>query len=214
VRLRAIADAHVELADARAELEALRREVREARRRQPEPSRDRRLGAATDRARRAEEELGRLDAPPVQVAPLAVGDPVVAPEVGVRGTIVEIAGDEAEVAGVGGQRVRIALARLRPSAARAEQETRAPVSVRATTTPADLRDELDVRGRTAQEAREAVRSLVDDAALGGLRSVRVVHGRGTGALRTAVRDELRKHPLVHEIASEASDGATAARLAD
>ena len=74
--------------------------------------------------------------------------------------------------------------------------------------------ELDVRGRSAQEAREAVRSHVDDAALGGLRSVRIVHGRGTGALRTAVRDELKKHPLVLEIASESADGATVGRLAE
>ena len=85
--------------------------------------------------------------------------------------------------------------------------------------PADLDlptpcTELDVRGRSAQEAREAVRSLVDDASLGGLPSVRIVHGRGTGALRTAVRDELRKHPLVLEIAAEAADGATVGRLSD
>jgi DNA mismatch repair protein MutS2 len=71
-----------------------------------------------------------------------------------------------------------------------------------------------VRGRSAQEAREAVRSLVDDASIGGLRSVRVVHGRGTGALRDAVRDELRRHQLVDEIASESADGATVARLGE
>jgi DNA mismatch repair protein MutS2 len=212
-RERAIAEAHRELADARAELDALRADIRAARRRQPEPARDRRLGTASERTRRVEQQLRALDVEPVATAPLAVGDPVVAPEIGVRGTIVAIAGAEAEVAGVGGQRVRIALGRLQPAATRAEPEAPA-VSIRATTTPVDLRDELDVRGRSAQEAREAVRSLVDDAALGGLRSVRVVHGRGTGALRTAVRDELRKHPLVHEIASEASDGATAARLTD
>ena len=40
-------------------------------------------------------------------------------------------------------------------------------------------DELDVRGQRAQEAREAVRSFVDDAALAGPPDVRVVHGRGT-----------------------------------
>jgi DNA mismatch repair protein MutS2 len=57
-----------------------------------------------------------------------------------------------------------------------------------------------------------VRSFVDDASVGGLQTVRIVHGRGTGALRDAVRDELRRHPLVDEIASEAADGATAAQL--
>jgi len=136
----------------------------------------------------------------------------VAPGIGVRGTIVEIHGNDAEVAGATGQRVRIALERLHPSAERPAPEVPA-VRVRATVSP-DLRDEVDVRGRSAQEAREAVRSLVDDASLGGLRTVRVVHGRGTGALREAVRDELRRHQLVGEIASEAADGATVARLAE
>jgi DNA mismatch repair protein MutS2 len=107
--------------------------------------------------------------------------------------------------------VRIALARLQPSA-RAEPEP-APVRVRSTAA-VDAADELDVRGRTAQEAREAVRALVDDAAIASLRDVRVIHGRGTGVLRDAVRDELRRHPLVEEIRSESADGATVAGLTD
>jgi DNA mismatch repair protein MutS2 len=43
--------------------------------------------------------------------------------------------------------------------------------------------------------------------------VRIVHGRGTGALRKAVRDELSAHPLVSTVESEAADGATVATLA-
>jgi len=215
-RDRAVAEARAELADTRAQLDSLRSEIREARRLQraaaPEAERDRRLGAASEHAQRADEQLRRLDAPLPPGAPLAVGDPVVSPGIGVRGTIVEIHGDEAEVVGATGQRVRIALDRLHPSAERPAPEAPA-VQVRATV-PQDLRDEVDVRGRSAQEAREAVRSLVDDASLGGLRSVRVVHGRGTGALRDAVRDELRRHQLVGEIASESADGATVARLAE
>jgi DNA mismatch repair protein MutS2 len=76
----------------------------------------------------------------------------------------------------------------------------------------DVAREVDVRGRSADEARGEVRRLVDDAALAGVHEVRVVHGRGTGALRKAVRDELAKHPLVAESASDADDGATIARL--
>jgi DNA mismatch repair protein MutS2 len=147
----------------------------------------------------------------VAQAPLAPGDPVEAPDIGVRGTIVAIHGGDAEVAGAAGQRLRIGLDRLRPSALRREPDASPAVQVRAATS-ADVRDELDVRGRTAQEAREAVRSFVDDASIGGLQAVRIVHGRGTGALRDAVRDELRRHPLVDEIASESADGATAAKL--
>ena len=216
-RERAIAQAHDDLAAARAELEALRDEIRAARRQQrevergraPERVRDRRLGSASEHAMRAERELRSLEEPLRLVAPLAVGDPVQAPTLGIRGTIVEIHGDEAEVAGSSGQRVRIALARLQPQAS--AEPAPAPVHVRSTAAT-DAADEVDVRGRTAQEAREAVRSLVDDASVASLRDVRVIHGRGTGVLRDAVRDELRKHPLVHEIRSESADGATVADL--
>ena len=59
-----------------------------------------------------------------------------------------------------------------------------------------------------------MRILVDDAAVAGLHDVRVIHGRGTGVLKDAVRDELRHHPLVQEIRGESADGATVAGLAD
>ena len=72
---------------------------------------------------------------------------------------------------------------------------------------------LDLRGRRADEAREAVRQLVDDAYLAGLPEVEIVHGRGTGAVRSAVREELDRHPLVERHASESADGATRVTLA-
>jgi DNA mismatch repair protein MutS2 len=129
----------------------------------------------------------------------------------VRGTIAAIRGDEAEVVGAAGQRVRIPLARLRPSRERPAEETRPAVQIRVSGS-SDASDELDVRGLTAQDAREQVRRFVDDAALAGLSSVRVVHGRGTGAVRAAVREELTSHPLVERHEPEAQDGATVAQL--
>jgi DNA mismatch repair protein MutS2 len=77
----------------------------------------------------------------------------------------------------------------------------------------DVSDQLDVRGRPGHEARQQVRRLVDEAALAGLREVRIVHGRGTGALRSAVREELQRHPLVDRAEPDADDGATIAYLA-
>jgi DNA mismatch repair protein MutS2 len=130
----------------------------------------------------------------------------------VRGTIAAVRGDEAEVVGAAGQRVRIPLARLRPSRERAPEERVPVVQVRAAAR-GDVSDQLDVRGRAGDEAREQVRRLVDDASLAGLREVRVVHGRGTGALRSAVREELQRHPLVERAEPDADDGATIAHLA-
>ena len=210
-RADSIAAAERELADARTEIAALRDELRLARRRRRVPDQDRALGAATERATRATRALADLSAPPVQTAPLQAGDPVEAPDVGVRGTIAAIRGDEAEVVGAAGQRVRIPLARLRPSRERAPEERAPVVQVRAAAR-GDVSDQVDVRGRPAHEAREEVRRLVDEAALAGLHEVRVVHGRGTGTLRKAVRDELGRHPLVSGTASDADDGATVASL--
>jgi DNA mismatch repair protein MutS2 len=211
-RERALAEAQLELADARAELDAMRAAMRAARRRPTaSPAADRELGRASNRARNAERAIRDLDRPLPVLAPLAVGDPVEAPEVGVRGTIAAIDGDEAEVVGSGGHRVRIAVARLRPSRGR-EEPTEPPVRVNAAVR-GDVSDQLDVRGTRAQDAREAVRSFVDEAALAGLGEVRVVHGRGTGSLRAAVREELDSHPLVERREPEANDGATLAHLA-
>jgi DNA mismatch repair protein MutS2 len=207
----AIAAAERELAEARGEIAELRNELRAARRRRREPEQDRGLGAATERAVRAERALRDLSGPLEVTVPLAEGDPVEAPDVGVRGTIVSIRGDEAEVVGAAGQRVRIPLARLRPSRERAPEDRTPAVQVRAAAR-GDVSDQADVRGRPAHEAREEVRRLVDEAALAGLREVRVVHGRGTGTLRKAVRDELAKHPLVGSTQSDADDGATVASL--
>jgi DNA mismatch repair protein MutS2 len=214
--------AEAELREARAALEGLRDEIRAAqreerkrRRAQPagahtaERGRDRRLGAAVDQARRVETSLRALDEPLPLLAPLAAGDPVEARELGVRGTIVAIEGDEAEVLVQGGARVRMPLARLRPSAEAPAEEPAVRVVASAR---GDASDQLDVRGLRAEEAREAVRSFVDDAALAGLHEVHVIHGKGTGALRAAVRAELTAHPLVERHEPESDDGATIAVL--
>ena len=57
-----------------------------------------------------------------------------------------------------------------------------------------------------------MRDLIDAAALAGRVEVRVIHGRGTGAVRKAVRDELSRHPLVDGQVADSSDGATVVRL--
>jgi DNA mismatch repair protein MutS2 len=225
-RQRVLAEAETELTGVRAELEELRSEIRAARKlerergrattpaaQKKEAERDRRLGAASDRAVRASRSLARLDEPLELTAPLAAGDPVVAPELGVRGTIAEIVAGEATVLGRGGLRIRVPLDRLRPDrdVAPADGPEAPSVTVRAMIQN-DLPDEIDLRGRTAQEAREAVRDLIDAASLAGRAEVRVIHGRGTGAVRKAVRDELAKHPLVEEQMSDSADGATVVRL--
>jgi DNA mismatch repair protein MutS2 len=60
----------------------------------------------------------------------------------------------------------------------------------------DVPRELRLLGSTTDEAQAAVEKFLDDAILAGHPAVRLVHGRGTGALRRAVTAYLRSHPLV------------------
>jgi len=56
--------------------------------------------------------------------------------------------------------------------------------------------EIEVRGQSLDEALPKVESFLDMASRSGHERVRVIHGRGTGAMRIAVRELFDKHPLV------------------
>jgi DNA mismatch repair protein MutS2 len=134
---------------------------------------------------------------------------------GFRGTVVALEGDQAVVQGAGA-RVRIPLARLvvRRGAAREPEPRVVEARPELVAVPA----EIDVRGERAERARAIVRDAVDAAAPVGRPTLRVIHGKGTGALRAAVREELDRHPLVvrHETAGprEGGDGATVVVLSE
>ena len=225
-RERARSAAQSDLATHRSELEALREELRAARReerrrqaapsseaREAEAERDRRLGAADARARVAGRAIDEaLDAPVRQTRALEVGDPVRARALGLRGVVTEIVDGVALVQG-GSMRVHVPIDELEPDPHGGPASTAEPAVVVRAAAMSHAPSLLDLRGRRADEAREAVRQLVDDAYLAGLPEVEIVHGRGTGAIRSAVREELDRHPLVERHASESADGATRVTLA-
>ena len=61
--------------------------------------------------------------------------------------------------------------------------------------------ELDLRGSRVDDALPRVDEYLNAAYLSDLPFVRIIHGKGTGALRTAIRSNLRQHPLVAKHAS-------------
>jgi DNA mismatch repair protein MutS2 len=77
--------------------------------------------------------------------------------------------------------------------------------------------ELDLRGLTVDEALLLIDQRLDEAARSGVRELRIIHGKGTGTLRRAVRDMLSKHALVHGHAvaepRAGGDGVTVVELA-
>ena len=82
--------------------------------------------------------------------------------------------------------------------------------------PPDPGARCDIRGRTTDDALPAVDAFLDHAYRAGRRRLEIVHGKGTGALRQAVRSLLRDHPLIttYETAppNEGGDGVTIANL--
>jgi DNA mismatch repair protein MutS2 len=69
--------------------------------------------------------------------------------------------------------------------------------------PRPTSNEIDLRGHRVDEALFKIDGLLNDASLSGAGQVRIIHGRGTGALRRAIRDYLGEHPLVDTYAPAA-----------
>ncbi len=76
--------------------------------------------------------------------------------------------------------------------------------------------EVDLRGMTADEALSVLDRFLDDALLAKLPSIRVIHGKGTGVLRKAVQQHLKRNPRIKSVRlgvyGEGEDGVTIAEL--
>lgn len=76
--------------------------------------------------------------------------------------------------------------------------------------------ELDIRGYTVEEGLYEVDSFIDRALMNGNKVITIIHGKGTGALKEAVRNHLKRHPMVQSsrkgVYGEGEDGVTICEL--
>ena len=79
-----------------------------------------------------------------------------------------------------------------------------------------MASEIDLRGMDAVEAICVLERYLDEAMRSNLHSVRIIHGKGTGTLRAAVQQELRKNRFVKKfrlgVYGEGEDGVTIAEF--
>ena len=79
-----------------------------------------------------------------------------------------------------------------------------------------VQSELDIRGYTADEGVYEVDNFLDAAVLSGITIVTIIHGKGTGVLKKAIRDHLKHHPHVKSsrrgLYGEGEDGVTVVEL--
>lgn len=81
---------------------------------------------------------------------------------------------------------------------------------------ADVKTEIDMRGQTVDEAIANLQLFIDKCVLNGISEICIIHGKGTGALRSAVQEELKHHPNIAEYRlgkyGEGENGVTIAKL--
>jgi DNA mismatch repair protein MutS2 len=154
------------------------------------------LDAIEDRLRRAAEGgVAAAAVPAAPARPARVGDRVLVGALGLEGVVLSMQGRDAEV-GVRGKRLRARIADLHVTSAGAPPAP-APVRVNVDLQAREgLLTELNLIGSTADDALVRLEKFLDDASMTEQRTVRVIHGFGTGQLRRAIGDWLRTHPSV------------------
>jgi DNA mismatch repair protein MutS2 len=158
-------------------------------------------------------------AAPAASRPIQPGDTVLVRSVGLRGEVVSVDPDDGQAqVQVGGFRMTVDLCELSREKASAPEKP-AYRQERSVITPVapDVGMTFDMRGWRAGEVADKLDRYLNDAYLAGLPQVRLIHGKGTGALRQVVRDVLQTHPLVSGFTGggrDGGDGVTVASLVD
>ena len=158
----------------------------------------------------------RPPAPPAPPDRLEAGMRVLVASFGMEGEIVRlVAGGEAEVM-VRDKRLRLPLESLELLPERPATPTPS-VPVSNPSYGLELKDvpsELNLIGCTVEEALEQADKFLDDAFLSEHREVRLIHGHGTGRLKSALREWLSEHAQVANQKSENRGGVTVVELKD
>ena len=172
-------------------------------------------------------DQGDPNAQPQVVKYISVGDTVKLKSTGRPARIMRKIDDTHFEVQVGAMKMKIArddvaavLSRAQPasgdSPVKAARARGISVSLNNESEAANVPSEINVIGRTVDDAAREVERFVDRAFLAGLPRVRVVHGSGMGILRKALRQLLQQHPHVESVAeppqNEGGAGATVVEL--
>jgi DNA mismatch repair protein MutS2 len=168
-------------------------------------------------------DRGDSHAQPHLVRNISVGDTVKLKSLGKTGVVQrQIDGNAFEVA-IGPMKMRVARDDIAEVVAGREIRAASPLEAARTrgvtvsmAHPEDMvRSELNVIGRTVDEATGEVERYLDRAFLAGLPRVRIVHGMGMGVLRKALRTLMERHPHVALVAEASpSEGGAGATVVD
>jgi DNA mismatch repair protein MutS2 len=168
-------------------------------------------------------DRGDPNAQPSLVKHVSEGDTVKLKSMGRAAVVKKKIGDNHFDVEIGSMKMRVArediaevLARASDSPVQAARARGISVSLQSETSALNMPTEINVIGRTVDEATSEVEKFVDRAFLAGMPRVRIVHGSGMGILRKALRQYLQKHPHVESVTeppiNEGGGGATVVEL--
>ena len=196
----------------RVEAERIIRELKQ----QSKDSSDKEKAKAIDQARRAIQQISLPDKEkprrdPVDPSQLKVGQSVFINSLDGLGTVTEINGKKLTVS-VRGMTVRVKLQDVSAPyldeikrEEQAERKASASSSFRPIRT-ASVATELNIIGKTYQEALPDVEKFLDQALAAGFSPVRIIHGKGSGALRRQIHEFLDSQPFVKKYALDDVEG--------
>ncbi|MBD2848449.1 endonuclease MutS2 [Paenibacillus sp. IB182496] len=147
---------------------------------------------------------------------IGAGDEVRVLSLGQKGYVVELGNSEALVQ-LGIMKMKVALGDLElvKEAPAKPAQPKGGATVKRTRDD-QVRTELDLRGTNLEEAILEVDRFIDEAFLGNIGQVHIIHGKGTGTLRIGITNHLRKHKLVKSYRlggfGEGGNGVTVAEL--
>jgi DNA mismatch repair protein MutS2 len=149
---------------------------------------------------------------------LQAGDDVIVSSIGQRGQIVEIVSGTEAIVQLGVMKMKVALADLDTLGGGASSKKPVQHVVTGVKRSRDehIRSELDLRGSNLDDSIIEVDRFLDESFLANLSQVYIIHGKGTGVLRSGIQDYMRKHRNVKSYRSgnygEGGNGVTVVEL--
>ena len=144
------------------------------------------------------------------------GDRVIIKGIG-EGEIIEVKNDTVFVkSGILKTRVKLSDIMIMDKPKEKPKPVRHNVNRTSSRADGDVTTEIDMRGDTVDEAIGKLSLFIDRCVLNNIEEIRIIHGKGTGALRSAVTDFLRHHPNIAEFRlgryGEGESGVTIAKI--
>lgn len=187
---------------ARSEAEQIISDLRKLAQEEGASVKEHKLIAARKRLEEAEPQQGKrpgAQRQSKQQRSIEAGDEVRVYSLNQKGHVVELAGSKEAIVQLGIMKMKVGLDDLEllsNPAANAKQAQKQHATVLKRTRDANIRNELDLRGANLEEALIEVDRFIDEAFLGNLGQIYIIHGKGTGILRTGIQEYLRKHKHV------------------